>query len=264
MAADNTGYKKKMSTVAAAGDDIQLAELRDRDLFTQPDSSHLGDCPICCLPLSLDQSKATFMGCCSKNMCRGCQYANAKRENEAGLEQRCAFCREPAPKSYEKHLKNVMNRIKKNDPDAMCYIGKIRHMKRDYENAFEYWTKAAGLSHPEAHFWLSRLYCEGRGVEKDMKKYAYHSEEAAIGGHPEARYNLGCEEVTKGRYERGKRHFIIAANLGYHKSLKFLMQLYAAKHANKEDYEGALRGYQAAVDATKSSEREKGEGFYKV
>jgi hypothetical protein len=60
-----------MSTVAAAGDDIQLAELRDRDLFTQPDSSHLGDCPICCLPLSLDQSKATFMGCCSKTCAGG-------------------------------------------------------------------------------------------------------------------------------------------------------------------------------------------------
>src|SRR6056300_1075619 len=25
--------------------------LRDRDLFTQSDSSNIGDCPICCLPL---------------------------------------------------------------------------------------------------------------------------------------------------------------------------------------------------------------------
>ncbi len=68
----------------------------------------------------------------------------------------------------------------------------------------------------------------------------------------------------KGRYERGKRHFIIASNLGYHKSLKFLMQLYASKHANKEDYADSLRAYQAAVDATKSAERAKGETFYKV
>src|SRR5210317_1387526 len=28
----------------------RLAELRDKELFTQPKSSHLGECPICCLP----------------------------------------------------------------------------------------------------------------------------------------------------------------------------------------------------------------------
>ena len=26
------------------------AEFRDKELFTQPDGSHLGECPICCLP----------------------------------------------------------------------------------------------------------------------------------------------------------------------------------------------------------------------
>eukprot|EP00985_Skeletonema_marinoi_P006559 scaffold2836_cov95-Skeletonema_marinoi.AAC.5 len=30
------------------------AELRDELLFKQPDSRHLGDCPICCLPMPLD------------------------------------------------------------------------------------------------------------------------------------------------------------------------------------------------------------------
>ena len=37
----------------------RLAELRDRDLFEQPDESHLGECPICCLPLSLDTTKSS-------------------------------------------------------------------------------------------------------------------------------------------------------------------------------------------------------------
>ena len=31
----------------------RAAELRDELLFKQPESSHVGDCPICCLPLSL-------------------------------------------------------------------------------------------------------------------------------------------------------------------------------------------------------------------
>ena len=39
----------------------RLAELRDKDLFMPPDSSCYGDCPICCLPLSLDLQKSTMI-----------------------------------------------------------------------------------------------------------------------------------------------------------------------------------------------------------
>ena len=74
-----------------------------------------------------------------------------------------------------------------------------------------------------------------------------------------ARHNLGCEEAVKGKFERAKRHWIIAANLGWNDSLKALRMIYADGHASKEEYLGALRGYQAAVDATKSSDRETAE-----
>ena len=77
----------------------RLTELRDKDLFTQPDVSHFGECPICFLPLSPDGKKTTLMVCCSKFICDGCNYANQRREIEAGLYPRCAFCREPMPKS---------------------------------------------------------------------------------------------------------------------------------------------------------------------
>jgi hypothetical protein len=35
----------------------RLGELRDDRLFTQPEGIHLGECPICCLPLPLDIEK---------------------------------------------------------------------------------------------------------------------------------------------------------------------------------------------------------------
>ena len=56
------------------------AELHDKDLFTQPDGSHMGECPICFLPLSLDITKSNIMPCCSKFICDGCTYANQMRE----------------------------------------------------------------------------------------------------------------------------------------------------------------------------------------
>jgi len=131
----------------------------------------------------------------------------------------------------------------------------------DYRRAFEYYTKAAGLGDIDAHYELSRLYYEGRGIEKDTKKYIYHSEEAAIGGHPVARYNLGLHEVRNGRFERAVKHFIIAANLGYHGSLQMLKELHAKGNASKEEYADALRACQAVVDATKSTEREEAEEY---
>ena len=237
------------------------AELRDNDLFEQPDGSYLGECPICCLPLPIEPIKSVTMNCCSSVICNGCNYANQIREIEGGLDHRCAFCRESLAKSDEECNKRIMKRVKKNCPVAMCQMGKERYQEGDYDGAFEYWTKAAVLGNAIAHYNLSTMYDKGEGVEKNTEKEVYHLEEAAIGGHPTARHNLGCEEANNGRFERARKHFIIAANLGHHDSLKYVLKVYADGHASKEDYAGALRAYQAAVNATKSREREEAEAF---
>ncbi len=241
----------------------RLAELRDNDLFSQPDESHLGDCPICCLPLPLDPNKSDTAPCCSKMICNGCAYANAKREFKEGLEKRCVFCREPVAKSQEEANKRRMKRRKNNCPVAIAKLGLERYNEGDYDGAFGYFTKAAGLGDADAHVYLSRQYYNGEGVEKDLKKQNFHLEEAAIGGHPGARYLLGGADASSGRYERAVKHFTIAANLGYHDSLEVLRQLHADGHATKEQYAAALRAYQAAVDETKSVEREEAEKAFK-
>jgi TPR repeat protein len=120
------------------------------------------------------------------------------------------------------------------------------------------------LGDANAHFSLSVMYDTGEGIEKDMLKHIHHLEEAAIGGHPEARHNLGIDEAQCSRFNRSKKHFIIAANLGHQDSLNKLRQLYADGHATKEDYADALRAFQAAVAATKSVEREEADAYYEA
>ncbi len=112
-----------------------------------------------------------------------------------------------------------------------------------------------------AHYNLSIMHGEGIGVEKDLKKKMYHLEEAAIGGHFNARYNLGANEWNVGRGERAMKHYIIAANLGNDDALEKVKAGFAAGHVSKEDYASALRGHQAAVDATKSQQREEAYAF---
>ncbi len=237
----------------------RLTELHDADLFTQPDSNYLGECPICCLPLSIDPSRSTLMGCCCKVICMGCDYANKMREVEQGLEERCAFCREPMPKSEEEFDKNVMERVKKNDPVAMARMGKKHYNKGDYGKALEYYTKAVELGDADAHCGLGGMYYRGNGAEKDTKKAVYHWEQGAIGGHPIARGLLAGYDMENGRFERAAKHLMINANLGYDESLKLIKELVIKGIVSKEEYAAALRGYQAVVNETKSAEREKAE-----
>jgi tetratricopeptide (TPR) repeat protein len=236
----------------------RAAEIRDDQLFRQPS---LGECPICCLPLPPDPTKSTVNSCCCKYICDGCDYANSLREWEQGLERKCPYCRESLPKTDEEVEKNLMKRVKVNDPVAMRQLGVNCRKEGDYEGAFEYFTKAAGLGDVDAHHNLSVMYQLGVGVEKDKKKEMYHLEEAAIGGHPWARYNLGCEEDEKGRTDRAVKHLIIAANLGYADALEPVKKLFSVGMVSKEDFEAALRGHQSAVDATKSKQRAEAEAF---
>ncbi len=241
----------------------RAARIRYVKLFRQPDENHLGECPICCLPMPLDIDKCTMNSCCYKRICDGCEYANKKREIELGQHPKCPYCREELPTTEEEADQNMMKRVKASDPDALFYMGRNCIDEGDYEAAFKYWSKAAELGDAEARFSLSIMYQNGDGVEKDLKKEIYHLEEAAISGHATARHDLGFIEEESGRMARAKKHFIIAANLGNHESTKALKDLYADGHVSKEEYAVALRACQAAVDATKSQQRDAAEAAIK-
>ena len=112
------------------------------------------------------------------------------------------------------------------------------------------------MGHAEAHFLLACMYASGRGVVKDMSKVIHHYEEAAIGGHPRARCGLGYLEWTNGNAERAVKHYVIAATQGFDNSIKELMKVYRSGFVKKEVLAATLRAHKAAVDATKSPQRE--------
>ena len=87
-------------------------------------------------------------------------------------------------------------------------------------------------------------------------------EQAAIGGDPYARNNIGCAEEDSGRLDRAVKHWIIAANLGNGLSLENVKEGFKMGLVSKIDFAAALRGHQAAIDATKSPQREAGELHY--
>ena len=235
------------------------ALLQDKELFTQPDGTDRGECPLCFLPMPIDMSKSGFWTCCSQLVCGGCIYADQKSSNG---DQRCPFCREPIPSEEVEANKRMMKRIKANDPAAFHHMGGKCYQEGDYDAAFKCFTKAAELGDADAHARLGYMYMKGQGVEEDEEKAVYHYEKAAIEGHPLARHELACYEEVNGNMERAVKHFIIAANLGDEPSMKKLWKHYSLGNISKDDLDATLRAHQAALDGMKSEQRDMVDKYY--
>ena len=236
----------------------RAVELRDELLFKQPEGTHMGDCPICMIPLPI--AKSLTYECCSKIACYGCYYANSIREVEMRRQHSCPFCREASALTDEVKIgKRKLKRIEANDPAAMCQKGIEQFQKGDYRSAYGYLAKSAEFGYTDAHYKLAHLYRNGQGVEKDEGKEIHHLEEAAIGGHPDARFMLGGYEINDDNDERALKHWIIAANQGHDASTKALMAAFKDGLISKEDLASALRAHKAAVDATESPQRKAAE-----
>ena len=186
------------------------------------------------------------------------------REYNEGLKKpRCPFCRHLAPGTNEEAEKLSIERAKLNDPFALHGLGTMNYRRGDYDEALKYWTKAAALGNVDAMYSLAGLYRVGKaGVDKDRAEERALLEKAAIAGHPRARYFLGCYKEKNGRIDRAVLHWIIASNLGDDQSIKVLKECYKEGYVSKVDFAAALRAHQAAVDATKSPQREMAEVYH--
>jgi TPR repeat protein len=168
--------------------------------------------------------------------------------------------------SDEENEKRMMERIKANDPAAICHMGGRCLKEGDYDAALKYLTKAAELGNLDAHYRLGMMYCKGPYLDnfdvENEEKMVYHWEKAAIGGHPLARHTLAVFEKYKGTIERSVKHFMIAANLGLDDSMKELWKEYSAGNITKEDLDATLRTHHAALEEMKSAQRDIAHTYY--
>jgi predicted secreted Zn-dependent protease len=59
------------------------------------------------------------------------------------------------------------------------------------------------------------------------------------------------------------KHFVIAAKLGYEDSMQMLWKYYSIGYITKEELEATLRTHKAAIDATKSAQRDAAEAYFR-
>jgi hypothetical protein len=98
------------------------------------------DCPICYLPLPIDDCGYINKECCWVTICDGCKYSHSQ---VTGYDKTCPFCRS-LPPTKEEVLDRMWNRIERCDAenafcmgvfygDGMSMYGIPKNERKDFE-----------------------------------------------------------------------------------------------------------------------------------
>jgi TPR repeat protein len=261
-------------------------ELKGADLFTPLPPTE--DCAICLVPLSHVKTQTYYQPCCGNDICYACHKENEESINKQNEEKNagkkvaftCPFCREPEPTSGLEYLRRLQARSLNNDYVAFELLGNVYRLgehetPKDDLKALDCYLRAVELGSNGACGCIGTSYREGVGVSVDKEKSALFDRAGALRGDPHARHNIGCTEYNSGNHEVGIRHWKIAAEAGYQRSLDELRRIYNAngngkmlgkgvivlspgkEFISKEEMDTVYRSGHEAQMEVKSEEREK-------
>ena len=236
----------------------RAAELKDEQLYSQGhERPECNFCPICTLLIPLPMGEHSRLNtCCMKKICKGCIMASRKR----GMFD-CPFCRSPLPNNDADMLALVQARIAKKDPVAINHLGDKYFygklgLQKDMRKAVELWTEAAELGSIDTLFNLGFAYYYGRGVGQNLAKGVEFYKKAAMRGCAVSRFFLGSIEGNTGNFDAAHKHWLISAKMGYREPVDKFKSVFMLGIATKEQYAGALKGYQEAVEEMRSHDRD--------
>ena len=228
------------------------------------------DCPVCFVPLPLDQ--ASFLVCCGKIICSACTIETVRAENainikrakkkQPPLDHSCPFCRTALDESKFR----FEERVRKGDAKAAYSLafkyrdGDARkNIPKDKVKSLELLHHAADdLSSLNAMAELGHMYFYGKaGVTKDKVRGRKHLEDAVKMGNVHARYILGCIEDKEENIDLAILHWKVAAAAGEKHSMKVLWKCFSKGTLEKANLEETLRAHKEACDTMNSEERER-------
>ena len=228
------------------------------------------ECPICMIPLPIDEGEIRFMSCCGKYVCQGCSYKQALNDKKNGVpnhKKKCAFCRQPPPSNSIKALRKLM---KKNNPDVYIQMSKLyksggNGMLQSDTKSLEMLIKAAelGNNYGCAYYMIGLYYRDGIAVEQDEAKTLDFWRIAAKKGSLRAHKNLAHSYSSLpsflesgGDIQKCIEHLEMAASAGEKDCMDTLMVAYKDKLLSKEDLTQTLRAFQTSNDAMNSKDRD--------
>ena len=229
-----------VSSVSEVNEQLASAKLSDQDETRPPADATVGDtkpkadpdlwkphppteeCPVCLVPLPLENEKSAYWACCGKLLCSACveehyraqRMTDMKREKkkQPPLEFTCAFCRSPVHGNDSELISRYEKRVKKGDTYAMIYLAyKYRDgsagFRRDEVKAFELLQMAADLGSADAIGRFGSWAVNERSTSiSDYTKAMKYFEKAAAKGHVLSRTSLAALLAQEGENELAIKH----------------------------------------------------------
>ena len=236
------------------------------DIGTELDIGPLGEsppreeCPICMRVLPTNVMLQTYMACCGKTICCGCDYQHQKkRPNDSST---CAFCRAAVPRSGEEILARARKRVELKDPIALFNLGMSYRsgqlgLPMDQAKCIDLLREAADLGLTTAQYQIGCFYDNGEmGLEQNKEEANKYWVKAAEGGHLISRHNAGVKVYENGDRVAAMCHWRICASAGFKSSIDYLIEDFESGLLRHEDLTKTLWSFYDARAEMKSEERD--------
>ena len=230
------------------------------------------DCPLCFVPLPVNETEYAYFVCCGRTLCSACvaetiragEIINKKRakKKQPPIDHTCSFCRTKPDTTGSKYEE----RIRKGDGRAACNLAlKYRDgedsmsiLKNEAKSLELFHHAADDLGDSTAMGELGRMYWYGEdGVETDETKGRKYAENAVKMGNAHARYFLGCIKAEEGNIVLAIRHWKLASAAGEEYSVQKLWEFFYKGALGKAELEKSLRAHKEAYDVVSGEARER-------
>jgi len=245
------------------------AETADIDLFSPIIVTEREECPICMIPLPINETQTLFKACCGKTICNGCAIKHMltdkdkKGASHSWDDYKCPFCQQPKTGNIIKSLKKLM---KKNNPGAFMQMAKgYKNGEGVFQSdskSVEMHIRAGEIGHANAFDHIGCAYDNGIAVKQDKSKALEFYEVGAKKGSVSAHEHLTDLQGERGNFDESIKHCRVAASAGDQDSLDKFMSLYKKEFVTKEDLTQTLRAFQTAKNAMKSKDRDEAKVYF--
>ncbi len=161
-------------------------------------------------------------------------------------------------KTVSKHIGNPQPPTAPNNPgtnlspNELYSRGVSHYDNQEYEQAVEYFRKAAEQGHTDAQFYLGYCYENGQGVAQDYMEAVKWYKKAAEQGDADAQFNLGvCYDNGRGvaqDYKEAVKWYREAAEQGDASAQCNLGYCYKNGQGVTQDYNEAVKWYRKAAE----------------
>lgn len=234
------------------------------------------DCPICLLPLpldeTLDRAETCYWSCCGTTICNGCILDQIKVDIKHGLSsssicRRCPFCRKDDSQYDEDNPAEVLEREMKLANAGRhrslwrvggFYFDGVQGLKQDKVVGIKWMRRAAEAGSSGAANALGMFCLKGDGMSQDIGAALEWYQKAAELGRVQAFGMIGLLLKQMGVMDEAILNFRKAAICGVSDNIIFdeLRDDFRKGYITKDEYAFTLRENQRTANEMKSESRD--------